>query len=148
MNIGQLLDSIDGFEQRFESYFTLVRDKSRNNGARLVSYCLALHRRQQATVLGGLKPKVVQQARKKELKSGIVPELDTLIRVPDSKPEMVTGKELIETAIRSNKEMVCVYRAILTQRAGKEVQAVLTAHVLVKDRDIATLKKMLAMNYF
>jgi hypothetical protein len=148
VNIGQLLDSFDGFEQRFEDYFTLVRDKSRDNGARLVSYCLALHRRQQATVLGGLKPDVVQQARKTQLKSDIVTDLDTRIRVPASKPEKATGKVLIETAIRSNTEMVSVYRAILTHVSGNEVRAVLNAHLLVKERDIATLKKMLAMNYF
>lgn len=148
MNLGDILDHVASFEQRLDSYLQLARDKSTNNKARLVSYCLALHRRHMDCVMHGLKPELLQDARKTKLKRSAALAPDKHLHLPKSPPEEISGEELIEAAISYNSELASIYRAILANPVDKNVCTVLKACVMVKERDIAMLEKMLGMKYF
>ncbi|MEI6808329.1 MAG: hypothetical protein WCN95_06375 [bacterium] len=148
MNLGDLLDRIADFEQQLDRYLLLARDKSKDNSARLVTYCLALHRRHQECVMGGLKPKALLAARTAQIKSAPASMHAKRLTIPTTAPDDITGKELIEAAISYNNELLSICRAVLSDRVSKEVCAVLKACAGVKERDIVMLKKMQGMKYF
>ena len=148
VNIGDLLDRVADCEERFKSYLVLVRDRSRDNGVRLVTYCLALHWRHQKTILGGLNPELLQRARKAKLKAGVAPDPSRHIHVPETAPDKIGGRELLDAAIGCNNELVSICCSVLSQPVDDDVREVLEEFVMVKERDTAMLKKMRAMNYF
>lgn len=148
MEFGDLMDRVAEFDEQLDHYLRLVRDKSKDNSTRLATYCLALHRRQQECVMGGLKPKQLQAAR--EAKINLGPDsihVERLV-IPDTAPEKITGQQLIKAAICYNTEMLSLCKTIMTNRISNDVRVVLKACAGVKERDIIMLKKMLTMKYF
>lgn len=148
VNLGALLDLISDFEQQLDHYLLTTRDKSKDNSARLVTYCLALHRRHQESVMSGLKPKALLVARKATIKPGPVSIHAKRLMIPVTAPESITGKELIKAAICYNTELLSICRAVMADRVSNEVCIVLKACAGIKERDILMLKKMLDMKYF
>lgn len=148
MTVGELLDRGWDFETRFIAYYTEIREHSANNDVRLLTYYLARHRRHQEEALAGLTSDMRRHLRKVELTFDVPFDIDADFALPACAPEAVTGDELIEIAIRHDRELVSFYRTILLQPLSDDVRGFLEALVRLEERDIMMLKKMLAMNYF
>jgi hypothetical protein len=148
VTVGELLDRGRDFETRLEAYYAEIRDRSTDNGVRLVTYYLARHRRHQAMALGGMAAEVLARVRNVELKFDAAFDPTKELRLPEIAPEAIKGDELIECAARHDGQLVSLYRFILGQPLNDDVRAVLEALIRVEERDMVMLKKMLAMHYF
>lgn len=148
VTLGELMDRGRAFETRLAEYYAEVRDRTTDNGVRLLTYYLARHRRHQDEALESLTPAMAKRVRKVELKFDVPLEDATSFRLPPFDPAAATGDELIRAAIAYDTELVEFYRSILAQPANDEVRGVLEALIRFEERDIVMLKKMQAMHYF
>jgi len=148
VTVGRILNLGRDFETRLDAVYSEIRDRSENNSVRLVTYYLACHRHHQESVLDKLDPAMLKRARRMKLKSGMPLDPETCFHLPAFTPQTITGKDLIEAAIRWNNALVSLYRTILAQHVDEDASAVMEALALNKERSIVMLKKMLAMHYF
>lgn len=148
VTLGELLDRGQDFETRLEAHYAEIRDRSTDNGVRLLTYYLARHRHHQEIALDGLDPAALHRLRSVELKFDVAFDPSAESAAPAGTPETVKGDALIEAAVRHDGKLVSLYRSILAQPLNDETRAVLEALIRVEERDIVMLKKMLAMHYF
>ena len=148
ITVGELLDRVQDFEARLDAYYAKIRDCSKDNSVRLLTYYLSRHRRHQAIALEGLSSKILKKIRKIELQFEVPFDTTAERRLPKFKSETVRSDRLIETAIRHDGTRVSLYRSILAQPLPDDACAVLDALVRLEERDMVMLKKMLAMRYF
>lgn len=148
VNIGDLLDRAADFERRLEQYYAEIRDRSKDNGVRLLTYYLSRHRRHLPEVLKEYSPQVIEQVRKIELKQDIpfVPEKE--FQAMGTAPDAVRGQELLAAAVKYDTALATLYREILEQPLIGQAQELFDSLIHVEERDIVMLKKMAAMNYF
>jgi hypothetical protein len=147
-SIEELLDRARQFEERLEKYYAAIRDGSRDNGVRLLTYYLSRHRRHLQQALESFTPEQLARVGKIKLKYDIVfyPEKEfTLIKTA---PEEVRGQELLEAAVNYDLELVNLYKSILRQPIGPEGTQAVECLIRVVERDIVMLKKILATHYF
>ena len=146
--LGKILDRCQDAEIQLEANYSDIRDRTVDNGVRMLTYYLARHRHYQKKVLGGLDPDMLRRLRKVKLKFDVPFDPTAELRLPDFAPESVNGIMLIEAAVSHDGKLVALYRSILAQPLDDDVRAVLEALIRVEERDIVMLKKMLAMRYF
>jgi len=146
--VGGLLDRAEEFEQRLEDYYAAIRDKSENNGVRLLTYYLSKHRRRLRRALADLDAGELQRIRRIELKYADDLTLDKEPRPMQTPPDEVTGEELLQAAVEHDTLLISLYRHVGEQPLIAEAQAFFDALVRVEERDIVMLKKMLAVHYF
>lgn len=146
--VGDLLDSVEGYEKRLEDYYAAIRDQSANNGVRLLTYYLSKHRRRLRRALSSLAPDQVERLRRIELKYSDVPALDNEPRPMHTPPAEVTGEELLNAAVDHDTMLIGLYKRICAQSLITEAQSFFEALVGVEERDIVMLKKMLVVHYF
>lgn len=147
VTVGDVLDRAQDFELQLERYYAAIRDQSSDNGVRLLTYYLARHRRHQEAALAEQDPDVVHRVRTVELRFDI--PLNPPRTLPFSQtPEAIRGETLLEMAIEHDSNLVAVYRAILDQPVGDDVQSLLEVLIRMEERDIVMMKKMQAMHYF
>ena len=146
VSIEDLLDRADRFEERLVAFYAEVRDRTKEDGVRLLTYYLVKHRKHLAEALGQFDADRVARIKKNRLKYDV--EFKPGRRLLESDPEQVTGRGLLEGAVECDLELVAFYKAILDQPLAEEARAVLEALVRVEERDIVMLKKTMATNYF
>lgn len=148
ITVGDLLDSVEAYEQRLEAYYVSIRDESENNGVRLLTYYLSKHRRRLRTALADLDSGEVSHLRRIELKYADAPTLDKEPHPMETPPTEVTGEELLGAAVDHDTMLIGLYKRVLEQALIAEAKAFFEALVRVEERDIVMLKKMLAVHYF
>jgi hypothetical protein len=148
ITVGELLDRALQFELRIEQYYADVRDKSANNGVRLLTYYLARHRQHQELALRELSRKELERLRKVEMEGEA--DLSPLEQFPllDTAPSKVSGSQLLEAALRYDGALAGLYRSILGRDLSGEARDALQALIRIEERDMMMLKKMVAMHYF
>ena len=148
MTLGDVLDRASAFEVELEQLYAAIRDRSQDNGVRLLTYYLARHRRRQQRSLVVVDPPTLQHVRKIELKFEIVFDPKQDFPLLESDPEGVKGDDLLRAAMRYDAALVELYRQILRQHLTDEAKTVLEALIRNEEKDIVMLQKMLAMHYF
>ena len=148
VTLGTVLDRARAFEVRMAKYYARVRDQSTDNGTRLLTYYLARHRRHQDQAWAGYDEARVTRLRKTELADEIAFDPEKRFPLPGARPDSVTGKELLHAALDYDQALMDLYRSILRQPLGDEVHGMLELLVLVEERDVVMMKKMLTMHYF
>ena len=146
--LGKLLDRGQDAEIHLEANYSKIRDRSADNGVRLLTYYLARHRHHQQKALDRLDPDMRRRLRKVKLKFNAPFDPTAELRPPDFAPESVNGIMLIEAAVSHDSKLVALYRSILAQPIGDDVREALESLIRVEERDIVILNKMLAMHYF
>jgi DNA-binding GntR family transcriptional regulator len=147
-SIGELLDRAGQFEERLESYYAAIRDRSRDNGVRLLTYYLSRHRRHLQEALQSFTAEQIAHIRKIRLKYDIVfyPEKEFVLM--ETAPEEVHSQELLEAAVGYDLELVNLYKSILKQPIGPEGTQAVECLIRMEERDIVMIKKMIATHYF
>jgi rubrerythrin len=148
VDMADLLDRAGDFEVRLEKYYANLRDQSRDNGVRLLSYYLSRHRRHLQEALGELCAADLQRLRAIKLKHDVEfhPERDfRTMRVP---VDEVKAKDVLEAAVDYDAALVRLYQTILDQSIYEAAADLLRSLIRIEERDIVMLKKMIAMNYF
>ncbi len=146
--LGKLLDRCQHAEILLETNCSEIRDRTADNGVRMLTYYLARRRHHQKMALGGLDPVMLRRLRKVKLRSAVPIDRTDELRLPEFSPASVDGMMLIEAALSHDMKLTALYRSILQQPLKDDVRAVLEKLVLVEERDIGMLKKMRAMHYF
>jgi len=148
INIGDLLNRAISYEDRLEKYYAEIRDRSKNNGTRLLSYYFSRHRRHLKQALNELTPDQIQRIRKVKLKYDIEFNPEKVFKIIDISPEEVKGNNLLEAGVKYNTALIELYKKILQQPLIREVSIFFESLIRVEERDIVMMKKMIAMNYF
>ncbi|MBN2552472.1 MAG: hypothetical protein JXB06_06865 [Spirochaetales bacterium] len=148
VDMADLLDRARDFEDRLESYYATLRDQSRDNGVRLLTYYLSRHRRHLQEALGNLCTGDLQRLRAIKLKHDVEfhPERD--FRTMRTPVERVKAKDVLEAAVEYDAALVRLYQSILDQPVHEAAADLLRSLIRIEERDIVMLKKMIAMNYF
>ncbi len=148
VDIADLLDRAQEFEDKLERYFAALRDQSQDNGVRLLTYYLSRHRRHLQEALDNVSAAGVTRVRGIKLKHDVEfhPEKD--FHIMEKPPDQVKGKDVLEAAVAYDEQLVNLYKSILYQPLPKEATELLESVIRIEERDIVMLKKMIAMNYF
>ncbi len=148
VTLGHILDWAQAFEKQIETYYTDVRDRTPDNGVRLLTYYIARHRHHQLEALASIPPPSLADIRAVELKFGISFRAAEAAFLSAPTAEHITGDGLIEAAIAFDNALVSIYRAIQDQPLGNAARTLIDALIRLEERDLVMLKKMLAMHYF
>ena len=142
VTIRQLLDRARGFERKLEGHYAAIRDQSKDDGVRLLTYYLSRHRRHLDEAIQGYGAEDLEKILDVRVKHDVV--FDPM----GAPPTGVDGQRLLEAAVAYDLELVGLYRRILEQPLGEEATALLRSLVRLEETDIVMLKKMIAMHYF
>lgn len=148
VTIGEMLQRVERFEERLEQYYAFIRDHTRDNGVRLLTYYLSRHRRHVQEALKNYTPEEIECFKKIRLKYDVEfhPEKEFhIMKVP---LEQVRGRDLLEAAVAYDTQVIQFYRKILDQSMNPDAQEFVESLVRMEERDVVMLKKMIAMNYF
>jgi hypothetical protein len=148
VTLGDLLDRAAEFERRVENYYAAIRDTSKDNGVRLLTYYLARHRRHQEEGFEGLDDSQKARIRAIDLKYDVSFDPERTFHLLNCPPEQITGEELLDAAAGYDAQLIELYKSILQQPLIDEARSVMEALIRVEERDIVMLKKMSAMHYF
>jgi hypothetical protein len=148
LTFGYLLDRGREGEALLEQCYGDIRDRSQNNGVRLLTYYLARHRRHQDQALAGCDKNEVKRLRRVKIGAEVVFDPKKHLQVLATRPENVTGAELLRAAVGYDQALLCLYRSVLAQPVSDGVSAVLQSLIRIEERDVAMMKKMIAMHYF
>lgn len=145
---GKLLDRCCEFEIRQEGYYAGIRDRSKDNSVRLLTYYLALHRRHREQALAAHGKLQVASLRKMKIKQAAAFEPGEWFRLFDTPPEQVGGVELLQAAGGYYQALLDLYRFMREQVLSDENRDVLESLIGAEERDVAMVKQMTAMHYF
>lgn len=147
VSIGDLLDRAGASEERLEKYYAALRDASKDDGVRLLTYYLSRHRRHLQEVLKDFSAGEIERIRSVRLKYDIEFHPEKEFHLIETSRE-VKGQALLEAAAGYDAELISLYQKILRQPLNPEATAFVESLIRVEERDIVMLKKMLAMHYF
>ena len=148
VSIKDMLDRAADFEKRLERYYSEIRDRSTNDGVRLLTYYLSRHRRHLEQALANYSAADLEHIYHVQLKYDIDYHPEQTFHMMKTVPELAKGADLLEAASEYDMELVGFYRKILEQPLSSEAAALIESLIRVEEKDIVMLKKMVAMDYF
>lgn len=148
VNIGDVLERAREFEERLEKYYAAIRDKTQDNGVRLLTYYLSRHRRHLQQALDGMDAKVVDHINKVRLKYDIDFSPEKALHVMEIRPVEVKGNELLQAAACYDQELIGLYKQVLEHPLSTEAKVFIETLIRTEEKDIVMIKKMIAMDYF
>lgn len=148
ITLGELLEHACDFEQRLKAYYAEIRDRSQDNGVRLLTYYLVRHCRHQEQGLEHLDEEQMRRVRSVEFKGDLPFHPDSVFDMPNVPAETLAGNDLLDAAIAYDGKLIEWYERILRQPLTDEARSVLETLIRVEDRDLVMLKQMRVMNYF
>jgi rubrerythrin len=144
----ELFDRAADFEERLERCYADIRDNTTDNGVRLLTYYLARHRRHLDQALSELQADAILHVKKVQVKYDIDFHPDHDFHVIETPATEITAKELLDSAVGYDEQLIRLYTSMLDQPIGEEATVLVEALIRLEEKDIVMLKKMLAMNYF
>jgi hypothetical protein len=148
VTIRNLIDRAREFERRLEAHYAAIRDRSKDDGVRLLTYYLSRHRRHLDEAIAGYGGADLQKILEVRLKQDVVFDPAASMEIVMVPPAAADGQQLLEAAVAHDLELVGLYRRILEQPLGEGATALVRSLVRLEERDIVMLKKMIAMHYF
>ena len=147
-SVGEVLVMAGELEGRLQAFYAEVRDKTADNGTRLLTYHLRRHRRHLQQALEGFTKEESEHIRQTGLEHDVESREGKEFHVPDTPPDEIAGEQLLHAAIEHSETLVALYRKVLEQALTPEVDALLDTLVDLEEKDVIVLKKMAAMHYF
>ena len=144
VSVGDLLDRATVFEQELEEYYTTIRDVGTNEGVKLLTYYLSKHRRHLQKALEDFSDDKIALIRSIKLKY----DIEFKLKIDKADPEDIKGQDLLEAASNYDAELIHLYKEIIQQPLSPEAITLFETLIRIEERDIVTIKKMIAMNYF
>jgi len=148
IGLGSFLDQIKSFEQSAEQYYADLRDRTNNDGVRLLTHYLAKRKQHLPQALSLIKPKDLEEARG-------FPVLLSEDQIPGPElfeenklNENATGAELLATAIMFTEILLNLYEKMVELIPSGPAHGLFRTLTVIEHRSIVELKKILAMNYF
>ncbi len=148
VSIADLFDRVSWFEKKLEAYYARIRDESKDNGVRLLTYYLARHRRHLEQALENFEPDTIVHIRRIKLKYDIDFYPEKEFHLMHTAPNDVKAEELLNAAVGYDLELVDLYKSILDQPLSSEAATLIEGLIRVEEKDIVMIKKMIATHYF
>lgn len=148
VTIGEMIKRVERFEEQLEQYYAFIRDGTRDNGVRLLTYYLSRHRRHMQEALKNFTPEEIEHFKKIKLKYDVEFHPEKEFHIMKIPLEQVRGKDLLEAAVEYDTQVVGFYRRILDQSMNPDAKEFVESLIRLEERDVVMLKKMIAMNYF
>jgi len=148
VSIGDLVERAQKFEGKLEEYYAQIRDESKDNGVRLLTYYLSRHRRHLQQVMDKFEPDMIDRILKVKLKYDIDFDADKNFHLINKPPDRIKGKELLEAAVNYDMELINLYNNMLEQPLGEDARVFIEGLKRLEEKDVVMLKKMIAMDYF
>jgi rubrerythrin len=143
-----MLESAREFERRLEAYYAELRDRSTNDGARLLTYYLARHRKHLPEALESLPAPQLEGLCRVRLQSEM-PEfhLPGCFRGKDL-PASASGDELLGVAIELVETLAAFYRSLAERLPEGEAHELAEELLHIEEVHLIELKKTKATHYF
>ena len=148
VSIEDLFDRAGQFEERLVNYYAAIRDQSKDDGVRLLTYYLSRHRRHLQDAIADFEKEQIERIKKIKLKYDIEFYPEKEFHLMDIPPQNVTGEQLLEAAIGYDLELIALYKGILNQPLVSEAAELIESLIKVEERDIVMNRKMIATHYF
>lgn len=148
VTVGDILDTLQEFDNRLEAYYADLRDRAEHDGVRLLTYYLVRHKRHLPKVLGALSKEQLGRIRKTPLKleeTGFVVDKCFEGR---TLPSDVSGDAVLDTAIQFVEMLIGFCRRVSERPLGAEATGFFKDLVKIEEKDIVELKKTKATHYF
>ena len=142
------MNRAEDFEIKIEQYYARIRDETDNNGVKLLTYYLARHRRHAERVLADFDEKLINHAKKVQLKYDVTFSPEEEFGLFDADPASIGSEQLLDTAVAYDAALISLYKSVLNQPIGVESVSVFESLIRVEERDLVMIKKMIATNYF
>lgn len=146
--IGDIIDFISQREALLGDYYAAVRDNSRDNDAKLLSYYLSRRYRYFRSSLEEFGLKKLHKLRQRRIREKLDVFPKEWLDLPSMSPNQITGGDLLKIAIRHNKKLIALYRHMLNQPLTKDTRLLIRNLQHQEEKESTNFKKMLAMNYF
>jgi len=148
VTIAELLARASDFEARLERCYAEIRDATRDNGVKLLTYYLSRHRRHLAQALEGLDALKIGRINRVRLKFDVDLDSSLASSLLGHPAETITSAELLAAAVDVDSTLIDLYTGILAQPVGPDAAPLFESLVKIEERDVVMLRKMIAMNYF
>ncbi len=152
--LGDMLDRIEEFEGRLEALYADVRDRTTNDGTRLLTYYLARHRRHLPSALESCTPSQIESIRRTPCKYD-GPEFDprSCLEGVELPAASSSANEVLDVAIALVETLTAVYRWISDRHsggdppAGGEASFLFGSLLKIEESHLVELKKIRAVDY-
>jgi|GEM_PF-5167002 rubrerythrin len=148
VNLGSFLDEIAKFEQSAEQYYADLRDRTRNDGVRLLTHYLARRKQHLPQAMSLIKQQDLEEARR-------FPVLLSEDQVPGPAffaehrlDDNADGGRLLAQAIIFTETLLQLYEKMVEMIPSGPAHGLFRTLTVIEQRAVVELKKILAMNYF
>jgi len=149
VTLGSLLNKAAEAERHLERYCASIRDVSKDNDVRLLTYYLAHHRHHQAQTLRALDPAVLERILALEVNHNVPFGVETELGLFDVAPDAIDAKALLDLAVAHDNRLLGLYGSLSKlPLMSDKAREVLESLVCIKEREVVMIRKMLAMEYF
>ncbi len=145
--LGDMLDRIQDFERRLKALYANIRDRTTNDGTRLLTYYLARHRRHLPSALESCSSSQIEKIRRTPLKYD-GPEFEPRSRLEGVElPTSAVANEVLDTAVELVETLTAVYRWIADRQLGDEASLLFGSLLKIEMSHLIELKKIRAVDY-
>ncbi len=145
--LGDMLDRIQDFEGRLEGLYADVRDRTTNDGTRLLTYYLARHRRHLPSALASCSSSQIEKIRRTPLKyDGPAFEPRSSLEGVEL-PASVVANEVLATSIALVEKLTAVYRWIADRKLSDDAAVLFGSLLRIEESHLVELKKIRAVDY-
>ena len=145
--LGDMLDRIEDFERRLAALYADVRDRTTNDGTRLLTYYLARHRRHLPSALRSCTSPEIEKIRRTPLKYDGPPFEPRSCLEDVELPVSVTANEVLDTAVALVETLTAVHRWITDRQLGDEASLLFGSLLKIEESHLVELKKIRAVDY-
>jgi hypothetical protein len=149
MTVGEIFRDIEQFEDRLQQYYAEVRDKTREDDLRLLTYYLATRRRHTKKAFTSVSEATGARVKDTRLEDGPGFEAEHGRAILGLSPESVGAVELLNMAVDHCREQIGLY-GTLTELwpDGDEARDILVRLKELEEADIKIMRDMIKMDYF
>ena len=148
VTVGEVIDRIEDFESRLESFYADLRDRVTLDGVRMLVHYLARHRRHLPNAMESFSAAQIQRMRKIPIKYDDAEFARGACFEHKDLPSSIGGQELLDVAIEFVEALIHFYGHFADQPVGDEAAGLLRALLRIEESHIVELKKIKAMDYF
>ncbi len=147
-SIEELIKSVSDFEEKLTDRYADLRDKTENNGVKLLTFYLSRHRKHLKKAMGDVDKDTLKRIKKIKIKYDI--ELDSKEKsyITDTDPKDIDSKGLMEAAVEYDLQIIDLYKKIIAQSISDEAKSFFEICIRIEEKDVVMIKKMIATNYF
>ncbi|MDD5674072.1 MAG: hypothetical protein PHC61_07915 [Chitinivibrionales bacterium] len=146
--IGAILDKVQNLEKRQIDFYADLRDRTTNDGVKLLTYYLARHKQHFPSVMSCFNAEQIERIRNTPfLEEDELGNMEQFFQ-DESLPSDAKADALLDRAIAFVQVLVTCFQHMADQPVGETSTQLFKSLYDLEVRDIVTLKKMKAMNYF